>query len=659
MPRENATGSSTHGVHDRVPRPAESPGTSSEPDSRLVQGAAGRPASGSPASGADRIRTQMEEIQKVPPKEEIKDETQEPSAEPRQVAWRRALEPFVDAAAGALQASLPAAQRDAFLDRLADHNDWRELGRLFSMERGSRAEVEGLRGPASMLVLQVREEIRKRVDQPESLRAFLSVTLARTLFRLEQEGDGTPETRVDMVLLGLATSMSPPWTPGLLRFTAGMRGYLELQPSEARGPGWYQTIAGLGDWIGRSRNPTALRHSAFFYHQVLSAGLQASPGRIHAVANNLAGRMDDLPGGKDPRCLRVCNRLHALSVTAALSEFEAAPQDDAVAERLWASLAGKTPAHPLKAAQVLLTMAHVPYSWRHLDAEVVGADIDHSDDWMVVIEAAAGALGCRLYGPEDHHRIAATLFNAGVSAHRYNPKESVLLRAVLNCLGLLWAMRKSGADPVRGLVEYNGLDCGVNLFGALADLRTARTMRTTQRLAALLVAQRPSLPREQQLEFLRLEGAWKELGFAPSRADASERDSLEASALALLDEVLGSDSWPTASLNAEADDEASLATAAIVRRVCHAEMGGAFDALMDDLLALADRVGAMSQDMQDTWNRLYGDLADKPSALGKGPLVAAGLMSEQEWIQLALEAVNTRVRSLAPLLSAENLDWLG
>ena len=144
------------------------------------------------------------------------------------------------------------------------------------------------------------EEIRsKRVDQP---RVFcFSRSLARR--SSDQEGDNT-ETRVDMVLLGLATSMSPPWTPGLLRFTAGMRGYLELQPSEARGPGWYQTIAGLGDWIGRSRNPTALRHSAFFYHQVLSAGLQASPGRIHAVANNLAGRMDDLPV-EDLRCLGV------------------------------------------------------------------------------------------------------------------------------------------------------------------------------------------------------------------------------------------------------------------------------------------------------------------------------------------------------------------
>ena len=333
-------------------------------------------------------------------------------------------------------------------------------------------------------------------------------------------------------------------------------------------------------------------------------------------------------------------------MTAALSEFEAAPQDDAVAQRLWASLAGKTPAHPLKAAQVLLTMAHVPYSWRHLDAEVVGADIDHSDDWMVVIEAAAGALGCRLYGPEDHHRIAATLFNAGVSAHRYNPKESVLLRAVLNCLGLLWAMRKSGADPVRGLVEYRA-----RLREPVSTADRGQPARCgTQRLAPCWCSATKPAGTATRVPPAR-GGNW--VLHRPELMSSATRRRV----LALLDEVPGP--WPTASLNAEADDEASLATAAIVRRVCHAEMGGAFDALMDDLLTLADRVGAMSQDMQDTWNRLYGDLADKPSALGKGPLVAAGLMSEQEWIQLALEAVNTRVRSLAPLLGAENLDWLG
>ena len=564
---------------------------------------------------------------------------------------REKVEDVLRIVEGELSAIEDSDYRQALIEHLCNSFDWRDIIPALNDDDSLRAKP--WIGSISTLTLRAFEAIQKGAENPVTLRDLLITTMAATISELERNNEGTPEQRVDIIAMPISRFVIPKSSNGLLQYAAGIRGYLDAQ--FVKGDGWRQSIAALGGWLGRTPFSEPKRHAVWYIHEGLVARPTEDAAKsIDAMANTMASLIDDI-GGKNPspKVLQVCNRIHALSVAADVFKGGAATEtsaEDQEAGALFACLLGKTPNQPFACAKIVASIANVLPSWRYLDKAVTGElkiNSSGNDVWVMFLASLAGVLGVRFYPPNDYGRIGASFFNAGVWALRTNSARFQLLRILVNSLGLVWAIRKS-ENPLQALGDLNGLDCAVNLYGGLTTLSRERVPPSAKLLASVLVTARDVLAAAQQTEFVRLNASWKELGINPEPTNTSLNQAVSQ----LLGELYGE---PGELLLAPGtkEDIAATVTASLVRTELGSALGNEqFLALANDASSLFERMVSLSRDLPAAWDVLYADFVEN------GPLVASGLMKEDEWKKLGNDCIDRSVTSLGAFLTEENLQWM-
>lgn len=321
---------------------------------------------------------------------------------------------------------------------------------------------------------------------------------------------------------------------------------------------------------------------------------------------------------------------------------------------------------------------------------------------------ACGAV-CRLGFTESeaNQNAASSFFNAGVellrgkNAGTFRATELAVvtrLRVVVNALGLWWALHFGESEIERALTVGDGLDCAVNLFGALTDAQGNWPKEAASTIANFVFAFRGRLP-GTEADFFRLGNSLRELGL--TRIEAS--DALRPQAVKALEDLIR---WfavakvksrrsrqRNATEKAQQDEARTLfidksSTANIIKRMYgelarktpkprkgqqsrkstkarqeqNARGASKRRQASSETYGLSDlqkfvrtRVGYIAggiekavQQFLDGYGLYYHD----------GILVRSGLVSPNEWEQIKRNAIDTSFGSLGDLLRSDRAEWL-
>ena len=554
-----------------------------------------------------------------------------------------------------------------------------EVAGLFAAPVATQREVipvpyaasEVLEGSADVLMLQILVTAESLVSEPHRLAEFFRRQVAATIRRMEQEGEGTRETRVDLTVQPLIRVSEHGATlfdgTSLCTFVPGLWGYLEGQ-REGRSEGYYHTFFNLAQWVSQLGGRAGRELSRYYYHRLLTVG-PGSVGRrvVQVAANNLAGDIaGDLQRRREhysdrPRVLQVLNRLHMLSAIALIAESGDHAAIAAKAQAFWEALARPLADDATVAAgavRALMNMANVPSAWEQVDWSVVDSLPGTTgeswrafgEDWQALTSTQAALARIAFNAPEDYDEIAVAFFNAGAALARLDEESeaTALLRVAVNALGLRWTLEQ-GRDAGQAFEEFKGTDCAVNLLGALTRVTASDAIRRAiEDLAASLVAWRahPAMS-DAALDFHRMEGSLKRLGIRVSALPRTEpslgrtRDAVFA-LLAVLLPILAD---PQLMLPAEPRSLGPLARE--LRRLFDEALG--VHAVQDHFAALDTLLGGLSHraaELDEAWRTLYGAWIEGEA----NPVVDAGLMDPSAWKALADRAI-VQVGSLANWLT--------
>jgi hypothetical protein len=305
-----------------------------------------------------------------------------------------------------------------------------------------------------------------------------------------------------------------------------------------RTPDYYATRAVLADVTAKGGTSDCYVRAAFYYDEVIVALLRAQEElpeldgatrrRIHICANNLVGRLVDLPNQAVDAMRRTLSSIMAISIVAG-GNHEAISDS----EVLWRNCLGAPPGTDVQRPLAFLDwMMNIPKAWQH------GVDRVH-ESWpdptphelLALLELLAAAV--RAQQPGRTYDCATALYNAGVSLLRARatmaspPQQLTEVRVYVNALGLVAAI--SGVDEAASLRKEAGQSCAVNLLGAMTDLPRSEAMQHAIRaVAGSLRGHR----RELGTSLVRINRSLDELGLAGQEPSAP--GSLAGSALELL-----------------------------------------------------------------------------------------------------------------------------
>lgn len=561
-----------------------------------------------------------------------------------------------------------SAKQNALVDgALKEHRKKEET------ETPSYAPLEGDR---ARVALQTLARVRQLYNVPGELMTFLAQAVAPALDRLETNRQATPEELVDIVVGPLAGRRFP-GTPlgdwrGIARLVAGLRGFLEKQESKDRGEGYYKTRGALPQWLQKiddleGGDPECRRLIVFYYHELLSLGPDGvkDAGLFGMLANNLGGILSEMWRDRpDDKQGRLLSRIQALATAARLRGQ--ANERDAIGMAGWLFQVLGMPFGDGRAfgmADALMMVANIPPAWREVDALVlagsgqsVGAPRRHGEDWMALMSCAAGIVRMAYNERDDWDEIPSSLFNTGVALARSrraagNGKQAIVAAQVaFNAVGLTWALAH-GQDWREALDDFHGIDCAVNMFGALTEWRPEHgdvAQAVMGRLAGGLVAGGAALDAARQVEYVRLRASWQKLGIkvgSAGQAQAALLDVLDTLMLALKIDLPGH-------AGLKGGDDARRAWMADTARVLAGQLKATFgDAMYGELAAdlstLLDAMLGWSDNIENAWRKLYGDIAEStldaagnPGPDHSGPLVKLGEMERAEWIDLANRAID-------------------
>lgn len=555
--------------------------------------------------------------------------------------------------------------------------------RLESMALANRRTMPegvatGLQGNYQAVALQVLASTQAMRNAPGELLAYFDEVLVPTFNRLETEAAATPENLVDLVLQPLSAARAAPDSLGnpewLAGFVAGLRGYLETQPPTLRQEGYYKTRLGLAQWLSRSDDATRPRQQAlFYYHELLSLGPAICGKRVfHVAANNLAGGiavfLRDQAGQARPEQKIWLSRLQTLSVAAAIAEGEESQGTEREEQAdFWHGLGfAATEVEPRRISIVLREMANISSSWEFVAADVIArlpgaavpegeniANAEHDEGWMAVMSVLAALSRMAFNDSDDWDEIAAAFFNAGVAVLRVDHRFTAP-RIALNGAGLGWALSR-GKGFAQILDEYHGLDCAVNLFGALTELPEAQRQMLNPfvaTLAAQLFAPevRAALPESEQLEYFRLKASLQELGIEEA-APLSMGGAPDAAAM------LGALNGLFASLSIQLPEfgdqkrysprDLALVTGKAILPLLEKMLDSRYRENLDSLARLVGAISVWADHLEEAWRRFYVEpgLADvfaeqgRRTKIGLGAPVAAGAMAEDAWRMVAAQSV--------------------
>jgi hypothetical protein len=311
-------------------------------------------------------------------------------------------------------------------------------------------------------------------------------------------------------------------------------------------------------------------------------------------------------------------------------------------------------------------MANISSSWELVAADVIArlpgaaipegenvADAEHDESWMAVMSVLAALSRMAFNDSDDWDEIAAAFFNAGVAVLRVD-RQFAAPRIALNGAGLGWALSR-GKGFAQILDEYHGLNCAVNMFGALTELPEPQR-QLLKPFVAILAAQlfapevRSALPESEQLEYFRLQSSLRELGIEEV---APLSTGSPPDAAAMLDALNGL----FASLSIQLPDfgdlarhsprELALVTGKAILPLLEQMLDARYRENLDSLARLVEAISVWADHLEDAWRRFYVDpgLADvfdeqgRRTKIGVGAPVAAGVMAEDAWRVVAAESV--------------------
>lgn len=592
------------------------------------------------------------------------------------IFYREVAGKLFDAIAQRFMVQPPADDREAIINWATEYIDPKHISGI-GPESGQKNRAtgrDGLAGNRQAVSLQILSRVEELGGDLDNLMDFFVAVVAPTFARLEAEGAATPENFVDLVVKSFSSVSpgthdilgDPAW---LSAFVPGLRGYLDNQSVDQREHGYYQTRSSLAMWLGRNENARTCRFVAlFYYHELLSLGPETCGKRVfHIAANNLAGGIAefwrDSTQKPAPHHQEMFSLLQALATAAALEDEEDNGLEYA---GFWKELGFSLPdSVAYRGVTILKEMANVASSWAVVGADVLkGPDVvgrvpgeaeseQHGEDWMVVMDVMAALARMAFNKDADWDEIAAAFFNAGVAFVRLDRKGAVIPRIALNGAGLGWALTR-GENMGQALSEFHGLDCVVNLFGAITELPANKRQgiaEACRTLAGQLFAPdvRAVVPQHEQMEYRRLQGSLKELGLSISAPSTEEVSVRAESMLAALDGILDSLGSGLPAFRGSGQEnslELAIRTGKALAPLLKKELGEEYDKHLQSLSRLVRVIAEWGDALDTAWRRFYSSpLADQfdgkgnRTVLGKGAPVAAGLMSEEEWRALAKQSV--------------------
>lgn len=367
-----------------------------------------------------------------------------------------------------------------------------EIARVLGIPAASL--IEGFRGTAAEVQLQAVACARQVGSDPRIVRTLLQFILARTMIRLEAERSSSAEDRVDTVVAVLAASRNLTPTLSFRRLVARLRATLDEQETDRRGDGYYLTWSILGDLLSRHDDRDCERQASVYYHEVLCSQielLQKSDGppsnpmkeRTRVGANNMAAYI----GRKlrDDEGLRKEVRDAARSMRLKLSRLATACSIAVVnhpqSERELAAVAVSDLCFLETENGPRFSEASVVAIDELMRNPMTGAGADPLEYFQWAFNEAAAALA-RLALKDRFPDAPGSFFNSGVSLLRLsgaiklggtsseaNPWVAYV-RVLTNGLGLWWSLM-APEDWEDALEKRDGLDCAVNLMGAIVDSR--------------------------------------------------------------------------------------------------------------------------------------------------------------------------------------------
>lgn len=573
-------------------------------------------------------------------------------------------------------------------------------------------------GGRSDIIWQARMRATQVATNPELTYRFLTGPLRATLQVWEDEDRFDAETRVDLVLYPFQSlwPLMRKQPAAMIKLVAGLRGNFTNNLPPQITADWLSTLGGIADLCGRLTRTQTLKTSAFYYHEVLSilchpnlkefVNAVENHRLIRIQANNLVGRMTSLHKGSEseatPQFSQTINRVHSIAVLAASSgprEINSTQISNVMS--IMAINASSDQAMGWSA--MLSSMMNMPSAWNQLDPFIYGDAI--SNGWssrnVAYISSMVPVLRLLINGNDDMDEVAQGFFNAGVRLSLMKGEEAIhdteWIQATLAALGLWCALRLS-ADESECLDRLHGADCSVNTFGALTrtdhDSSLVNDGGAAHTLAQALM-QRNLKDTNQE----RLNASWKEL-FGGSLQLASRPESLlEASntylfaLLAMRDIKSPWDqptSIPTFEPNHNLMRDATEQLAQLLARIWEkAVQPGEFveqGTRPDNVQNLPKRVQQLLEhlskerhDLHQTLANWYGDWAGKPleidergyalntayphkgllglTDVGEGPLTAASVTTNDEWLTVAQSAIVETPRT-SLLFTPDRWAWL-
>jgi hypothetical protein len=501
----------------------------------------------------------------------------------------------------------------------------------------------GIEGNIVNVDLTIRDRVRQE-SSPPAVAAFLKDVLAPTMARLERESQGTPERRVDIIVLALSgLESAPPAADLALELTR----YLQTQDPDERGVGYYTTVGSLAGVVALSEERHHQEEAAFLYHLVLrgirSIAIAESLEDFTTMASeavsisafNLGAIISDLlqRDGKDGSAegTKVAQDLNAISV----SSTELVQFDDRRAAEIVQALGFQTE-RATEVATVLEYLGNAARAW---------------DDRPIAAARLAAARGAIIAAAPEPENPASSLFNAGVYLNRSDDSPPLLLsRILMNALGLRLAL-VLGPDLVTSLVRLAGLDCAVNLVGAFnrySRIGAPDIKAAIEPLARKLISLGDWSPlrtagRDVNADLGRLAVSAEGLGV---RSEGEVSPDLSRSLDDAIDGIRSNTGGP------DALDDVVMDSAQLIGHTFAAVLPASATSGLEETV---ERVTASRDRPVDILIQRYEDYSNPPDhPVGIGPLQPAGVLESSEWAQLAARLLQP-IGSVAPALRAFQL----
>lgn len=530
------------------------------------------------------------------------------------------------------------AEREIFLRTMIEVSE--DMAVLVTDAEMSPLPDSVIAGSPQEVDTEIAELLPANPGESEIMR-FSRSSLGPTIERLERAGEGTPETRADIVARVLFALRG---SPSAARLGCDLFRYLQSQ--EERGAGYYQTVLNLAVIVSRG-GPNYVVDSIFLYHAVLDGfcGLFAgqrlvdteSSRNLVSVAGSSLARILD----RRVRARNSDTRVQAVPVLRDLRTISAAtcsvPSFDDSESREVATVLRLPASRAPELLAVLIDMAEMAEAWGFGDITV--SELEASGG------VAAAASGNTL-------RAVDLLHNAGISLRTVKdlPASQVEIlsraRMLINAAGLRLAIATQD-DLYASLVDLDGIDCAVAFIGTLVEYGSSGDADVLAQLAPLAneiahLAKWPLLQgvkRQSDLSKIERAATLMEITIDVRSTFPALKKSLQ-DAIEVLRTSLG--------LRPQGSENVVMDTASIIGSlyslVLPEKDGRSLQSLVVDIVLKRDAA------MQLLTDRYRDYLATTPDDVGLGPAVAAGVVTEAEWLSVAerlLDPLTSLVAAIA------------